>query len=246
MEIGRRTVIVCYFRQRKGGKKIHRKLSGMYGEESYSLGALKYWVRELRVQWTDLHDETWPGRPSTDVSAQIAWLLNDEQFSSTRYLARQLAINKGLAKRNLQEIMGFYKLSLERFVNLLSANQKAARVARSREWYNILLLEQRNNVFIIITRDKNWYCWSYSESSMWELSWNGVPTRPFQKINSKKFMLAIFFARKKLMPLDYLPKRRNMDSHSFCNAVLEGIKAGTLAGTQKSTLRNVQIWTIVK
>jgi hypothetical protein len=113
MEIEMRAMIFCYCRQSKGGKKIRHKLSDGYGKHSYSLGAVRSWVREFEAQRTDLHDEVRPARPLIDVSAQIARLPNDEAFSSTRHLPRQLAVTKEIVKRNLQEVLGFHKFSLK-------------------------------------------------------------------------------------------------------------------------------------
>jgi hypothetical protein len=72
MEIETRAMIFYYCRQGKGGKKIHHKLSDVYGKDSSSLDGVKYWVREFEAQRTDLRDEVQPGRPLIDVSAQIA------------------------------------------------------------------------------------------------------------------------------------------------------------------------------
>jgi hypothetical protein len=96
-----RAMIFYHGRWRKAGTKIHLKLLGVYGGHSYSLSVVEYWVCKFRAQRTDLHDETRPGRPFTNLSARTAWLLNDERFSSTRYLARQLAVTKEGIKRNL-------------------------------------------------------------------------------------------------------------------------------------------------
>jgi hypothetical protein len=63
-----------------------------------------------------------------------------------------------------------------------------------------------------------------------------VPTSPIQKIDSKKSMFTIFFSCEKLAFLDSLPKGQNRDAYYFCNTVLEGVKAGALAGTRKATL----------
>jgi hypothetical protein len=136
MEIDMRALIFYYCRHGKGGKKIHHNLSDVYGKNPYSLGAVKYWVREFKAQRTDLHDEVRPGRPVIEVSGQIASLLNYEPFSSTRQLARQLAVTKEVVKRNRKEVLGFHKFSLKWVLNLLSAEQKAARVQMSRESYN--------------------------------------------------------------------------------------------------------------
>jgi transposase len=88
MEIEMRAVIVDDCRQGKGGKKIHHKLSDVYGKDSCSLGAVKYWVREFKAQRTDLHDTVRLGKPLINVSAQIARLLNNEPFGLIRHLAQ--------------------------------------------------------------------------------------------------------------------------------------------------------------
>jgi hypothetical protein len=54
-------------------------------------------------------------------------------------------------------------------------------------------------------------------------------------------MFIIFVSGGKLAFFDSLPKRQNIDSYSFYNTVLEGVKTGSLAGTQKATLRDFHI-----
>jgi hypothetical protein len=76
---------------------------------------------------------------------------------------------------------------------------------------------------------------------MWARSRDDDPTRPLQKIDSKKSMLAIFFNGEKFAFLDSLPKGQQMDPYYFCNIVLEGVKAGALAGTRKASLRDFHI-----
>jgi histone-lysine N-methyltransferase SETMAR len=56
-------------------------------------------------------------------------------------------------------------------------------------------------------------------------------------------MFTIFFSCEKFAFFDSLPKGQNMDSYYFCNTVLEGVKAGALAGTRKATLRDFHIHT---
>jgi hypothetical protein len=76
---------------------------------------------------------------------------------------------------------------------------------------------------------------------MWARSRDDVPKRPFQKIDSKKSMFAIFFGGEKLAFLDSLPKDQNMDSYDFCNTVLEGVKVGVLVGKRTATLGGFHI-----
>jgi hypothetical protein len=53
---------------------------------------------------------------------------------------------------------------------------------------------------------------------MWVLSWDDVPTRSLQTIDSKKPTFSVFFSGDKLIFLDSLPKDRNMDSDYFYNS----------------------------
>jgi histone-lysine N-methyltransferase SETMAR len=235
MEIEIRAVILYYCRQGKGEKKIHHNYPTCPARTHI------HWVRKFTAQRTDLHDEVRPGRSLIDVSAHIARLLNDHPFSSTCHLTRQLAITKEVVKRDLQEVLRFHKFSLKWVPNLLRAEQMATRVQMSRELYDSLIFERQKNFAAIITGDESWYYWSYAESSLWVRSGHDVPTRPFQKIDSKKWMFTIFFNGEKLAFLDSLPKGQNMDSYCFYNTVLEGAKTGALAGTQKATLRDFHI-----
>jgi hypothetical protein len=121
MEIEMRAVIFYHCKQGKGGKESHYKLFEVCGKDSYSLGAVKYSVRGLKAQRTDLHDEVRPGRSLINIYAEIARLLNNESFGSNRCLARQLAAANEIVKRNLQEVLEFHKFHLKWAPNVLSA-----------------------------------------------------------------------------------------------------------------------------
>jgi hypothetical protein len=75
----------------------------------------------------------------------------------------------------------------------------------SRGLYNNLVFKRQKNFVIIITGDESWYDCSDAES-MWARSRDDVPTRPLQKIDSKKLMFTIFFSGEQLAFLDSLPK----------------------------------------
>jgi hypothetical protein len=115
--------------------------------------------------------------------------------------------------------------------NLLSAEQKAARVQIPCDLHNNLLFEREKNFATIITGDKSWCYWSYAELLMWAQTRDDLPPRPLQKINSTKSIVTMFFSSENLAFLGSLPKGQNMDSDYFCNTLLEGVKTGAFAGT---------------
>jgi hypothetical protein len=201
METKMQAVTFYSCRQGRTGKKFHRKLFDVHNKDSCSLGGVKYWGRQFKGQRSNPHNEVRLGRPLVGVSAHIALLLNDESFSSTRHLARRLTVTKEIVKRNLQEVLGFHRSSLKWVPNLLSAEQKSARVEMSRELYNNLIFERQKNFAMVITGDENWYHWSYTESSMWARSRDDVSTRPLQKNGSAKPMFTMFSAARNLRSL---------------------------------------------
>jgi hypothetical protein len=129
MEIEMRTMIFYYCRQGKGGKKIHYKLSDVYGKDSYSLDVVKYWVHEFKAQRTELHDEVRPRRPLIDVSAQIARLLNEEPFCSTRHLWGNRMCEAESSRRDILSRDEGSKSVSRRVAGGGSAAQKNARLA---------------------------------------------------------------------------------------------------------------------
>jgi hypothetical protein len=142
-----------------------------------------------------------------------------------------LAVIKEVVKRNLQEVVGFHKFSLKWVLNVLSAEQKAARIHMSRGLYNNLIFARQKNPATIIT--ESWYYWSYTESSVWAQSRGDVRIRRLQKIDSKKSLFTKFFNGEKFAFLDSLPKGQNMDSYYFCNNVWKGSKPVPLLKQEK-------------
>jgi hypothetical protein len=165
-------------------------------------------VREFKAQRTDLHDEVRPGIPLIDVSTPITRLLNNDPFHLTRHLARQLSITNELIKRNVQEVLGFPKSGLKWVPNVLSAEQKAARVQMSHKLYTNFIFKRQKNFGTVTTGDETWYYWSYAESSMWARSYDDVPTRPLQKIDSKSRCSQYFSEVRNLYSLILYQKAR--------------------------------------
>jgi hypothetical protein len=188
MDVVQRSVIFYYRSKKRGYKAIHRKLIERYGVEAYTLGSVKYWAREYEGGRRDPTDSPRAGRPVSDLAEAISKFLNEQPFSSTRYIAAQLRTSRNLVKRTLVEVLGMQKFSLRWVPHELTVAQKGQRVADSRRLLQALRADAANEFGNIITADESWYYWSYEHSSQWSTSRDLVPTRTRKKIDSKKSM----------------------------------------------------------
>jgi hypothetical protein len=68
-----------------------------------------------------------------------------------------------------------------------------------------------------------------------------VPTRPLKKIDSKKSMFTVMFSGYRLLALDDSAKRLNMNSHYFCDVVLEEARRAAMAITKKAGIEEVMV-----
>jgi hypothetical protein len=68
-----------------------------------------------------------------------------------------------------------------------------------------------------------------------------VPTRPLKRIDSQKSMFTVMFSGYRLLALDDSAKRLNMNSHYFCDVVLEEARRAVMAITKKAGIEEVMV-----
>jgi hypothetical protein len=138
--------------------------------------------------------------------------------------------------------MRFQTFSLKWVQNVLSIDQKAARVAMSRKLSPNLLFKRRNNIFTLSSQEtrvgiidliRN-FLYGYYHEMMFQQN-------QFRKLIRKSSYSRYFSPRIDLCPLILCQKNQNINSQSFCTIVLETIKAGAFGWTRKSILKNFHI-----
>jgi hypothetical protein len=95
MEVEQRVIIK--FLRLKGMKlvDIHNELTEVFGEETYALPRVKYWIHQLKTGRKIMTDDVRPGRPSIDhIDALVLKQLIETPFASVRSLNKDLEIPK--------------------------------------------------------------------------------------------------------------------------------------------------------
>jgi hypothetical protein len=107
----------------------------------------------------------------------VSKVLNEQPFSSTKYIAAQLRASGELVKRTLIEALGMKKFISRWVSHEPTAPQKAERVVGPRKSLWVLRVHAANGFVNIITADENWYYWSDDHSLQWNTSRHLVPTQ---------------------------------------------------------------------
>jgi hypothetical protein len=157
MDVVQRLVIFYDRSKNRGDKEIHRKLIETDGVEAYTLGSVKYWAHEYEGGRRDPTDSPRAERQVSDFAQAISKVLNEQPFSSARYIAAQLRTSRNLVKRTLVEVLGMQKFSLRWVPRKLTVAQKGQRVADSRILPQALRADAANEFANIITADESWY-----------------------------------------------------------------------------------------
>jgi histone-lysine N-methyltransferase SETMAR len=212
-----------------------------YGAGAYPIDSVKCWVKQYDGGRRDPTDLSQPGMPVSDVAEAVSQLRREEPFSSTRHIAAQLRLSRKSVKRTLVSVLGMRKFSFRWVPHDLTEFQNAQSVKNSRGLLKVLKVDAKNNFVNIITGDERWYYWSYEHESQWSTSRATVPSRTFQKIDTKKSMFTFIFSECSLLTLNQLPKGQKMNTQYFCDVVLQETRESLTSIPEKSGIEGMMI-----
>jgi hypothetical protein len=225
-----------------GCKRIKSTLDETYGPaNAYSLGSVKYWIREWKEGRVDAHDAERVGRPLSDLADAIAGFLEAEPFASTKSMAKAFHVSKETIKRNLIECLGFKKYSSKWIPYFLSPEQKEKRVIKAQELLDILLEVQDRGFENIMTGDESWFRMQYFHSCQWAADRADVPRRIRPDISTKKRMVSIFFTGIACVLVDVLPSGTRFNADYFCNMILSKVSNNGRKGSKQKTFKKMML-----
>jgi hypothetical protein len=83
-----RFVMKCLWLKGWGAKRIHEKLMGTLGDDSYAVSKIKIWLQKFRNGDLSCKDSPRSGRPLLPLGPQLEAFMQKYPFASARVIAQ--------------------------------------------------------------------------------------------------------------------------------------------------------------
>jgi transposase len=158
MDYDQRVIIRFLMNEGVLANEIFMRLRVQFGEDSYALGTVQFWMQEIKRGRQDLRDEHRTGRPSLgNLDTQILSILEKEPFESARSIAHTLGVDHTTVLDHLQEKLGFKPYNLRWVPHLLTEDLKAKRKEISTLIIPYIENAKRDGWRHFVTGDESWF-----------------------------------------------------------------------------------------
>ena len=218
MEIEQRYVISFLYRCGLKAQEIEEKLEETYQLNSYKIDAIRYWIREIKLGRTDLHNDAPRGKTADPaITTAIQAQIENNPMASARQISRTLNISPTTVIDKLNNELHYHCYLTRWIPHTLNDQQRKNRVDIANQMLDILRKEQRTHFQNIYTGDESWFLFEYNQRSQWVLSKEDLLTKTRKTNMQRKIMLTVFFNGYGHVIADFLPKGMKFNGSYFIN-----------------------------
>jgi len=222
-----RSVIRFLNAKKNSPVEIHRQLVEVYGEKCMDIKNVRKWCREFNEGRINVHDEQRSGRPSLPDST-VARI--DEMVRSNRRITLE-EIEDGLNEdcshfsvhKIVSETLGYSKVSARWVPRQLTDDHKRQRVESDTEFLRRYEEEGEDFLDSLVTGDETWahhYTPETKEQSkQWRHTTSPKPKKFKTTLSAGKVMATVFWDRKGVLLVDFLPKGETINSERYCETL---------------------------
>lgn len=206
--------------------EIHCQLIEVYGENCISVQHVRKWCREFSEGRMEIHDENRSGRPSVSdgVVEKVETILLEDRRITINELALLIPeISSATIHKILTEKLGYHKVCARWVPRMLTENHKQQRVVCAKQF--LQQCEDNKEEFLdsIVTGDETWAFHftpeTKQQSREWRHSTSPKPKKFKQTQSAGKVMTTVFWDRKGLLLIDFLPHGKTVNSDRYCNTL---------------------------
>lgn len=209
----------CYRRDMKA-EHIAEIFEEIYGEQAYSIDSIRYWIRQINVGRTNLHDQPAREKPKDDgITVAVKSMIDNNPLFSARQIAKMLGISPSTVIDRLTNVLGYHCYQTKWVPHMLNDVQKQNKVILAKSMLEILHSEQRTHFCNIVTGDESWFLYQYTQSSQWVISKDELINRTIKTNMQRKMFVTIFFNGDGVVLVDFLPKGAKFNSDYFINII---------------------------
>ncbi|KAJ4448759.1 hypothetical protein ANN_00150 [Periplaneta americana] len=195
--------------------EIYRQLKEVYGDTVMNERNVRKWCEMFNNGRTNVHDETRPGRPSL-ITEDLKTKVNDRILQDKRTSLDELHIafpdiSRSLLVEIVSQHLGYHKICARWVPRQLSDQHKTQRMASALTF--LMRYHTDGDTFLdqIVTGDGTWVSHNTPETKLQSRQWHhpSSPKKPrkFKQIlSTQKVMATVFWDRKGVLLLDFMPK----------------------------------------
>lgn len=220
---------VIRFLSAKGLKAIdiHREICAIYGPNIMSDGMVRKWVRAFKGGRKNVHDEERSGRHSV-ISEDLVQKVDQTVREDRRFTITSLSdVFPQVSRSVLYEIVSkrlSYRKVCSRWVpKMLTEEHKTKRVCSALTFLERYHEEGDDFLSQIVTGDETWVAYVTPESKQQSMEWRrstSPKTVKFkQSMSARKIMCTVFWDRKGVLLVDFLPRGDTINSTTYCETL---------------------------
>ncbi|KAJ4435469.1 hypothetical protein ANN_18085, partial [Periplaneta americana] len=208
--------------------EIYRQLKKVCGDTVMNERNVRKWCEMFNNGRTNVHDETRPGRP-TLITEDLKTKVNDRILQDRRTSLDELHIafpdiSRSLLGEIVSQHLGYHKICARWVPRQLSDQHKTQRIASALTF--LMRYHTDGDAFLdqIVTGDEIWVSHNTPETKRQSRQWHhpSSPKKPRkfkQTLSTQKVMATVFWDRKGVLLLDFMPKGTTINANRYCETL---------------------------
>ena len=232
-KISHRNTIWFLHEQGKSRREILEEMRMVYRDERPSRPTIYKGIKRFEEGWYTYEDTVRAGRPKSSGLRSnvqlIERILDEDRRATVRELEERSGIPKSSIHRIIQDELEMARV-VGRWVPKLIRRTKA-RTGASQSRFTEIMEKREKFLDRIVTGDKTWFHYYEPEtkcqSSQWKRKHECVPIKIKSAPSAGKRMATVFWDRKEILSIDWLPGKTTINSDYYISEfeeLLEVIK----------------------
>ncbi|KAJ4425723.1 hypothetical protein ANN_27919 [Periplaneta americana] len=208
--------------------EIYRQFKEVYGDTVMNERNVRKWCEMFNNGRTNVHDETRPGHPSL-ITEDLKTKVNDRILQDRRTSLDELHIafpdiSRSLLGEIVSQYLGYHKICARWVPRQLSDQHKTHRMASALTF--LMRYHTDGDAFLdqIVTGDETWVSHNTPEtkrpSRLWHHHSSPKKSRKLkQTLSTQKVMATVFWDRKGVLLLDFMPKGTTINANCYCETL---------------------------
>ena len=207
--------------------EIHRQICDVYGEGAMSGSMVRRWVRLFNEGRENVHDDERSGRPSL-VNDEMVRAIEERIRGNRRFTITMISqdfpeISRSLLHEIVSEKLAYRKLCARWVPKQLTEEHKMKRRASALVFLTLYREQEDDFLNQIVTGDETWVSHTTPETKSQSMEWrhtsSPVKTKFKRTISSRKIMCTVFWDRKGVLLVDFMPPGTTINSDVYCETL---------------------------